>query len=317
MGIAQSSDAGPAIAFVIPLYKGAQFIRAALDSILNQSLPAAEIIVVDDGSPDDSGAIASSYGEPVRVIRQENAGVAAARNRGVAECRSDWIAFLDQDDLCERDRLLRTREAILEHPSALWVYSDYTRHDATTGERRYVRTPVPEEYARIVRFKCHVMPSLSTINRRALTDLGGFAPSRELRGGDDWVLAMRFMRRHGPAAFVHISGALSTYTVHDSNVSGDPTVFYASRLSILNDQLDGYQGLARFIWKRIFTASIHYDKSIHLREAGEPGYLAEMLKSIVRWPLPSRMNLPSLRYRILAHMTLSSAGILRPRRTAP
>ena len=317
MGNAQSSNGGPAIAVVIPLYKGAQFIRAALDSILSQSVPASEIVVVDDGSPDDSGAIASSYGERVRVIRQENAGAAVARNRGLAECRSDWIAFLDQDDLCETDRLLRTREAILKHPSALWVYSDYTRHDAMTGERRYVRTPGPEEYARLVRFKCHVMPSFSTINRRALTELGGFDSSPELKGGDDWVLAMRFMRRYGSASFVHVPEALTTYTVHDGNVSGDPTVFYRGRVLILNDQLDGYRGLARFIWKRIFQASIHFDKSVHLREASKPGYLAEMLKSMAQWPLPNRLNLPATRYRILAHMVLSSAGILRARRTAP
>ena len=313
----QALGSGPTFAFVVPAYKGVRFIRAALDSILEQTLPADEIVVLDDGSPDETAAIAKSYGGQVRVFRQENRGVAAARNRAIAECRSDWIALLDQDDLCEKNRLLRTREAILSHPSALWVYSDYTRHFTSTGERQYNAIPDPEEFVRQVRCKCHLLPSGSTIHRRALSDLGGFDESPALRcGGDDWALAMRFVRRYGAASFVHIPEALIVYTIHGTNTSQNPTVFYAHRYALLDDQLDGYRGLTRFIWKRIFKAAIWYDKSVHLREAGQPGHLAEMLKSIAQWPLPHRFSLPVVRYKILAHMVLSSLGILNSKRAS-
>jgi glycosyltransferase involved in cell wall biosynthesis len=88
----------PTVSVVIPCYNGAPFLREALASVLTQTHTVLEVIVVDDGSTDDSAAIAGSFGPPVRVIRQTNRGESVARNRGVRESRGDWIAFLDADD---------------------------------------------------------------------------------------------------------------------------------------------------------------------------------------------------------------------------
>lgn len=92
---------------VIPVYNGASYLGAAVASILAQSYRPLEVIVVDDGSTDATGEVARAFGEPVRYVRQDNAGPAAARNRGIAEARGEFIAFLDADDLWYPDKLTR------------------------------------------------------------------------------------------------------------------------------------------------------------------------------------------------------------------
>jgi len=86
------------VSVVMPAYRAAETIGTALDSVFAQSIRPDEVIVVDDGSPDDVAAIVARGYPEVRVIRQENAGPAAARNRGAAEARGTWLAFLDADD---------------------------------------------------------------------------------------------------------------------------------------------------------------------------------------------------------------------------
>lgn len=97
----------PSVSTIIPCYNGAEFLAETLESVLQQTYPAHEIIVVDDGSTDDSAAIAESFGSPVRVVRQENRGESVARNRGIDEASGDWIAFLDADDIWKPRKLER------------------------------------------------------------------------------------------------------------------------------------------------------------------------------------------------------------------
>jgi glycosyltransferase involved in cell wall biosynthesis len=88
-----------AVSIIIPCYNAGSFLRETLDSTLQQTVPAAEVILIDDGSTDDSAAIAESYGPPIRVIRQANQGESVARNAGLAAARSEYIVFLDADDV--------------------------------------------------------------------------------------------------------------------------------------------------------------------------------------------------------------------------
>lgn len=101
------------VSVVIPCYNGAKYLRETIQSALAQTHPPLEILVIDDGSTDDSAAIAELFGPPVRVIRQTNQGESVARNRGIDEAQGDWIAFLDADDLWLPEKL----ETQLAHQS--------------------------------------------------------------------------------------------------------------------------------------------------------------------------------------------------------
>lgn len=101
------------VAVVIPVHDGARFLGEALESVITQSLPPSEIVVVDDGSTDDSAAVADAVAG-VRVVSQAAQGAAAARNRGVRATTAPLIAFLDADDLMEPSRLAVQRAALLD-----------------------------------------------------------------------------------------------------------------------------------------------------------------------------------------------------------
>jgi len=100
------------ISAVIPTYNRAPILGRAIESVLKQTCPPDEVIVIDDGSKDDSAAVAATFGSRIRYIRQENAGASEARNRGVRLAVNEWIAFLDSDDIWVETHLERMSAAI-------------------------------------------------------------------------------------------------------------------------------------------------------------------------------------------------------------
>ena len=105
------------ISVIIPLYNKASEIAITLHTVLAQSLQPREIIVVDDGSTDGSAEIVESFGSPlVRLIRQENRGVSAARNRAMREATGEWVALLDGDDMWGAEYLATVAEMIERWP---------------------------------------------------------------------------------------------------------------------------------------------------------------------------------------------------------
>jgi GT2 family glycosyltransferase len=114
---------------VIAVYNGEKTLNRAIDSVLAQTLPPLEVIVVDDGSTDETYRIAASYGPPVRVLRQENRGVSAARNAGVQAAQGEWVAFLDADDYYYPHRLALAAELIRNHPEVDFVTADFDYRD--------------------------------------------------------------------------------------------------------------------------------------------------------------------------------------------
>jgi glycosyltransferase involved in cell wall biosynthesis len=121
---------------IIPTYNRAPFVTEAVESVLRQSVPAYEIIVVDDGSTDNTREALESYNGRIRCHRQENRGVSAARNVGIHQAAGEWIAFLDSDDLWKEEYLSTQRKNIHEVPhavahvtNAVTVFADGKRSD--------------------------------------------------------------------------------------------------------------------------------------------------------------------------------------------
>lgn len=113
------------ITAVIPAYNAEKYITRSIDSVLSQTHPVDEIVVVDDGSTDSTPEIIKRYGDKVRYVHQQNAGVSAARNAGVRAATCDWIAFLDADDEWLPDRLMRQVRLLQEHSHLVWVTGNY------------------------------------------------------------------------------------------------------------------------------------------------------------------------------------------------
>jgi glycosyltransferase involved in cell wall biosynthesis len=132
------------ISVIIPVYNGAAFLEEAVESIRRQKVPVGEIVVVDDGSTDESVAIASRLGSDIRILSQANAGPAAARNRGIEMARHDVIAFLDADDLWPDDKLELQLPLLLEDPSVDMVLGllEYFREDPERPGQRQTQPPV-------------------------------------------------------------------------------------------------------------------------------------------------------------------------------
>lgn len=112
----RTPEAAPAVSVVIPAYNAAWCVCKAIDSVLEQDFKDYEVIVVDDGSTDDTAGALVKYGDAIRVLRKANGGLSSARNAGIKEARGEYIAFLDADDWWLPQKLGRQVELMRTHP---------------------------------------------------------------------------------------------------------------------------------------------------------------------------------------------------------
>ncbi len=150
----------PSFSVIIPAYNSHSTLARAIDSVLAQTLPALEVLVVDDGSTDDTRAIAEGYGPPVRCIHKPNGGVASARNRGIREARGDWVALLDADDVWLPHKLQEQWDALQRAPGVGWAAC---RHDIIRDGRRWRQPIRPKLQAEIARNG--TVPSFNSMHR--------------------------------------------------------------------------------------------------------------------------------------------------------
>jgi glycosyltransferase involved in cell wall biosynthesis len=124
LALQHPSDRTPLVSVIIPVYNGAATIDRALNSVFEQTFTDYEVVICDDGSTDDTPAVLAKYGEKIRVVRQDNRGLPAARNAAIAVSRGELLALIDHDDTWMPQMLEMMVAAILADPDAALVYSD-------------------------------------------------------------------------------------------------------------------------------------------------------------------------------------------------
>ena len=145
------SSAG-SISVVIPVRDGERYLGEAIESVLGGTVPAAEVIVVDDGSTDSTAATAERIGDPVRVLRRPAAGIAAATNAGLAEASGDLVAFIDADDVWTPDKLELQLGALEDDPSLDAVFGlarEFYSPDLPASERERIVLRPGDHAARV------------------------------------------------------------------------------------------------------------------------------------------------------------------------
>lgn len=220
------------VSVIVPTFNAAATIRQTLDSLLVQTSPAWEAIVVDDGSKDDTAVIVTRLAEDddrIRLISQPNGGVSAARNAGIREARYDWLLFLDADDWILSTYLERMTAVLVAQPDldAIHCGSARVTPDGQWLEAEYV-TVAPDMFPTFARMSA--FPIHACIVRRSLVkEVGGFEVGMTMC--EDWDLWQRIARTG--AQFGSVKDVLALYRVRPHSASTDGMAMFQAALDVL------------------------------------------------------------------------------------
>ena len=229
------------ISVVMPTYNGADRVRSTIQSALDQTYPAHEIIVIDDGSTDATPDLQSIFGDQIRYVRTQNGGQQRARNHGVRLSTGNWIALLDHDDLWDPGYLRAVTDIVRAHDVDVTMANCRMRQDSdgtgiVTNDNRFLRhAPVGYwqrvgadpadgmsvvhryDYASYLRFHPS-QPSLFTIRRSLYEKLGGFDERMRGLGAENFEFELRALRK---ASVGILWEPLATIVRHGTNASLD------------------------------------------------------------------------------------------------
>ena len=277
----------PLVSVVIPCYNQARFLGDAIRSVHQQTCRDVEVIVVNDGSTDETAEVAAQFPD-VRVITQDNRGLSAARNAGLAHSRGELIVFLDADD-----RLLpgaiETGAALLRADRGLAFAAGYSRFIAADG------TPLPTEqpvrtadhpYRALMRRNSIRNPAMVMFRRAAIEETGGFDATVDACA--DYEIYLRLSRRH--PVRLH-EAVVAEYRKHGTNMSLDAALMLRQLCIVLRRQRphltdpetrrahhDGVRNVQRYYGDRLAT-------QIRLRIRTRSGWLGMLrdVAALLRW----------------------------------
>lgn len=261
------SNVKPRFSVIIPLYNKEREVENTLRSVLAQTLQPLEIVVVDDGSTDNSAEVVERLGSSlVRLIRQSNAGECAARNRAMSEARGDYFALVDADDGWKPEFLEEVAAMIEEFPDC-GIYSTAFDIVSPTG---VVRGACPTERGIVENFWQESMthyvtiPSATVLPRRVVEELGGFPEGMKM-GGDQWMwikIASHYKVCFSPRA-------LCDYSMVASNRSG--AIYTPERCpnDLMQFLTPPYALREENFWRAEFIAKCAIGKALTLTAKGD------------------------------------------------
>lgn len=305
--------ASPVVSIIIPTYNCALYIAETITSVLNQSFKDIELIVVDDGSTDATRDIVASFGQPVRLVTQANAGVCVARNRGISEAAGKYICLMDHDDYWFPHKLARQVSILEQQPETGVVYSSFIlwHRDESTGQfpspdsfdlNTYLDDTVPEFSGWIYHqflIDCWMLTSTAMFRAEIFDQCGLFDES--LPYSEDWDLWLRISRSY---PFVQLRRPTTLYRQHaqqGNRLARD--IDYRTRL--LQDAVKKW-GLCsqdgRCVTRHAFNkqlATYHSSFALgHLRAGNRKLAITALLKSWTTYPI----NIKPLAYLSAAFM---------------
>jgi len=274
------------ISIVIPTYNYARFLPDAIDSALAQEVAGAEleVLVVDDGSTDETPEVLARYGDRIRVVRKANAGLSAARNTGMSEALHEWVIFLDSDDMLAEGAAAALWKARL-HGRLPWavVAGKHRNMDASgslMAPARPTTGSIQKVEARFLVLRNRFAPAVLA-NRRRLLDLGGFDPA--LRASEDRDMWIRVAARHPIALLDQVTLHKRD---HGSNMSRAAARQTAAVEQVLAKAFANPDLSLRARDKSLANAVCLYQSALMYSDAGDHGLAArQMLRSILLHPV--------------------------------
>jgi glycosyltransferase involved in cell wall biosynthesis len=272
------------VAAIIPTYNHGLLLPRAIESVLQQTHAVTEIIVLDDGSRDNTPEVVVPYLSRIRYVRQENRGLSAARNAAIRLATSEWIALLDADDYWLPRKIAAQLATAAAAPRAALVYNTvYLEYPQ--GQRLLVpATPIDQLWPNL-RFRNCVTGSGSAVlmKRAEAIDAGLF--DEGLTACEDWDLWIRLAVTH---EFACVQEPLAVISELPGSMSKHPGRMLENTQRIMDRSLLlGLRGVKRRVWRRRIWAAALYSAALAARHA--PGAAARrfLLQSLMHWPSPA------------------------------
>jgi len=219
---------GPLVSVIVPVFNGEEFLREAVQSVLAQKYSPIEIVIVDDGSTDDTATVAKSLPDTVCYLHQTNKGPAGARNRGIEHAQGSLIAFADADDLWPADKLELQLPFLIGDPTIEIVIGRIQQVRLSKTEDGQTQA---EEFAEPA-FSVNL--GSAVIRRHVFERVGLFDETMRYSEDVDW-----FMRaREGSAAIVTIDAVTLLYRQHEQNMTRGKSTSELNVLKALKRSLD-------------------------------------------------------------------------------
>jgi glycosyltransferase involved in cell wall biosynthesis len=219
----------PLVSIIVPTYNRSRLLVEAINSALNQTYRQVEVIVVDDGSPDDTPAVAAQFGGRIQYICQQNAGVSAARNRGFSESKGEFVCFLDDDDVYFEDKIALQVDALLRHPDTPVANGNYY-YMSQAGRLLSHNGLLPAHDAfRNLLLSNFVWMSAPLIRRDALLKVGLFNLEHSLAADLDM-----WLRLAGLNDFVCIQKPVGAYRLQQESMSTNAALAERDCMAVLH-----------------------------------------------------------------------------------